>query len=1087
MYNNLIDFLFFYSDNEKTKRFFSTKSFSLMLFALFVFSSGFSYAQSITVTGTVTAQDIGGPVPGASVLVKGTSNGTSTDFDGNYSLNISGTNAVLVISYIGYATQEIPVAGQTTINVTLQPSSEDLDEVVVIGYGTSRKSDLTGSVVTIGGEDLKQQNIASVSETLTGRLAGVQVLNTEGSPDSEVQIRVRGAGSLTQDSAPLVIVDGFPVNSLNDISPSNIENISVLKDASSTAIYGSRGANGVIIVTTKSGKVGKMSVSMNTSYGTKTIAKTIDVLEPEDFVLWQREYWLLRDTPEVYDETYGLYQDYDQYVGMEGNDWQRLIYGRVGDVQNHDLSVRGGSEKFNYNFNYALYDEKAIMVGSDFRRSNVSLALKNKASDKVDLSFTIRYADTEVNGGGANEQNEVSSADSRLKHSIRYSPIPLAAFDPTNTDEAIFSDLVNPFIAVADNQQQKLRKNLNLLGSLSWDVINNLTFRSDVGLNTTDDLDYRFYGKSTYFSSNRPSVENQGLPALRIRDRKRESFRTANTLNYDFKTIVGDDHALKLLLGQEMIVSKDNRVETELHGFPSDFDFQRSLTLTTQADPFTVNNFYSPDDKLLSFFGRANYDFKNRYLLTATFRMDGSSKFLGDNRWGYFPSAAFAWKISEESFLENTDWINTLKLRLSYGEVGNNNIPTGQTIQTYQSYNTSYINGINNFFAPSDVLANPDLKWETTVTQNLALDYSLFNGRVSGSFEVYKNITQDLLLAFRVPGTGYDIQYRNIGEIENTGVEALINISAINKENYGLDFSFNISTNKNKINSLGALEDFGWPSGWASSQIGNDYLVQVGSPLGIMYGYQNDGRYEVSDFNYDAATGDYTLMDGVPDNSAVIGDGLVRPGALKLKDTNNDGVVDQDDQTIIGDANPDFIGGFTLGARAYGFDLSAAFNFSLGFDVYNANKIHSNTPRQSGDYGNLTTEFADGVRWTNLDPSTGQLVNDPAQLEALNANTTKWSPYMQRYVFSDWAVEDGSYLRLNTLSLGYTLPESVLSNLGISKLRLYVTANNVFVLTNYSGMDPEVSTRRQTNFTPRVDYSAYPRSRQIAFGLNLNF
>ena len=772
---------------------------------------------------------------------------------------------------------------------------------------------------------------------------------------------------------------------------------------------------------------------------------------------------------------------------MKGNNWQDLIYGQTGEVQNHDLSVRGGSEKFNYNFNYALYDEKAIMVGSDFRRNNVSLALKNKASDKVDLSFTVRYADQEVNGGGANEQNEVSSADSRLKHSIRYSPIPLAALDPTNTDDAIFSDLVNPFIALADNQRRQLRKNLNLLGSFTWDVVDNLTFKSDVGLNTTNDLDYRFYGKSTYFSSNRPSVENQGLPALRIRDRKRESFRNANTLNYDFKKLVGENHSLKLLLGQEMIVSKDNRVTTELHGFPSDFDFERSVRLTTQGDPFTVDNFYSPDDKLLSFFGRANYDFKNKYLLTATFRMDGSSKFLGDNRWGYFPSAAFAWKISEEDFLKNTDWINTLKLRLSYGEVGNNNIPTGQTIQTFQSYATSYINGIDNYWAASSVLANPDLKWETTVTQNLALDYSLFSGRVSGSFELYKNTTKDLLLGFRVPGSGYETQFRNVGEIQNTGFEALVNVNAISTENYGLDLSFNISTNKNKINSLGESEDFGWPSGWASSQINNDYLVQVGSPLGIMYGYQNDGRYEVSDFNYDSTTGDYTLVDGVPSNADVIGDGFVRPGALKLKDINGDGVVDEDDQTIIGDANPDFTGGFTLSARAYGFDLSAAFNFSVGFDVYNANKIHSNTPRESNDYGNLTTSFADGVRWTNLDPSTGQLVTDPSQLAALNANTTMWSPSMQRYVFSDWAVEDGSYLRLNTLSLGYTLPESVLSDFGISKLRLYVTANNVFIITNYSGMDPEVSTRRQTNFTPRVDYSAYPRSRQVAFGLNLNF
>ncbi len=1087
MFNSLFEHLLFFREKTNAKRIILKKNISTSLFVLFLLSGSCLFAQSKTISGTVTAEDIGGPVPGASVLVKGTTNGTSTDFDGNYSLTVSGPNAILVVSYLGYATQEIKIGDKTTINVVLKPSQEALDEVVVIGYGTARKSDLTGSVVTVSGNDLKEQNISNVAETLTGRLAGVEVLSTEGSPDAEVQIKVRGTGSITQDSSPLIIVDGFPINNLSDISPSDIANISVLKDASSTAIYGSRGANGVVIITTKSGREGKISVNFNTFYGVKKIANTIDVLSPEDFVKWQYEYWLLNDEPQIYEENYGLYQDYDQYIGMKGNDWQDLIYGRTGEVESRDLSIRGGSEKINFNFNYALYDEKAIMVGSNFKRQNLSLALKSKASDRVNLTFNARYSDTEINGGGANEQNEVSSADSRLKHSIRYSPIPLVSFDPTNTEETFFSDLVNPFVAVDDNQRRQSRKNLNLSGSFEWEVIDNLKFQTSLTLNNRNDLDYRFYGKSTYFSSNRPAVENQGLPSLVIRDRKREDFRNANTINYNFKNHLGDDHGLQLLVGQEMIIAKNNQVTSELHGFPSAFDFNTSVNLTTQGTPFSVNNFYSPEDKLLSFFGRANYDYKNKYLLTATYRIDGSSKFLGDNRWGYFPSAAFAWKVSEEEFLQNTDWLNSLKLRLSYGEAGNNNIPTGQTIQTFQSYNTSYINGIDNYWAASNVLANPDLKWETTVTQNIGLDYSLFNGRLSGSFELYKNVTKDLLLAFRTPGSGYEYQFRNIGEIQNTGFEALINYSAINKENYGLDLSFNISANTNKINSLGELEDFGWTSEWASSQIGNDYLVQVGSPLGIMYGYKSDGRYEVSDFDYDSTTGEYTLRDGVVDNSAVIGDGFVRPGALKLKDINGDGVVDNDDNTVIGDANPDFTGGMTLSARAYGFDFTAAFNWSVGFDVYNANKIHSNTPRESNDFGNLTTEFADGVRWTNLDPSSGQLVTDPSQLEALNANTTMWSPYMQRYVFSDWAVEDGTYLRLNTLTLGYTLPESAVGDLGITKLRLYVTANNVFVWTNYSGIDPEVSTRRKTTFTPRVDYSAYPRSRQVAFGLNLNF
>lgn len=1056
-----------------------------MLLAFFAISTTILQAQSITVKGTVSDAEISGPLIGATILVKGTTKGTTTDFDGNYTIELENSTATLVFSYTGFLTKEINVDGRQNIDVVLEPSQEVLDEVVVIGYGTSRKSDLTGSVVTLDGESVSKQPISNVAESLTGRMAGVQVVSSEGSPDSEMTIRVRGAGSLTGDSSPLIIVDGFPVNSMNDVSPTDIENITVLKDASSTAIYGSRGANGVVIITTKSGRPGKISVNYNMFYGVKEIANTIDVLSPEDFVKWQYEYALLDGQPESYERYFGLYQDYDQYVGMKGNDWQRQIYGETGEVQSRDLSVRGGSDKINYNFNYALYDEKAIMVGSNFKRNNLALALKSKASEKVDLSFTVRYADTEVNGGGANEQNEVSSADARLRHSVGYSPIPLPGLTTTNTDEALSSYLVNPFVAVDDNQRRQFRKNFNMIGSFAWNITENLDFKSDVGLNNTYDQDYRFYGRSTYYANNRPAAENQGMPALKMEDRKRESFRNANTLSYDFDKFIGENHNLKVLVGEEMIVSKDNRVTSEIQGFPEDFDFETALNLTTQGVPLSVDNYYSPDDKLLSFFGRVNYDYKDRYLLTATYRIDGSSKFLGDNRWGYFPSAALAWKVSEEAFLEDSSWIDLLKFRISYGEVGNNNIPPGQMVQTFESSTTSYLNDVDNYWSASDVLFNPDLKWETTVSQNLGLDFGFFQGRLNGSFEAYKNITEDLLIRFPTPGTGYDAQYRNMGEIQNTGLEATINYIAVEKENFGLNFNFNIAMNKNKVNSLGVMDDFGTNTNWASTQIGNDYFVKVGEPIGQMYGYQNDGRYEISDFSYDSTTGTYTLLDGVADSSPVVGD--VMPGTMKLKDINGDGLVDVNDNAIIGDANPDFTGGFVLNAYAYGFDLSTAFNFSVGSEVYNANKIEFTTSNQNGQYRNLSTEMADGTRWTNLDPVSGTLVTDPQQLQAMNENTTMWSPYMQNYVFSDWAVEDGSFLRLNTLTLGYTIPENLLNKTGISKLRFYATATNLFIITNYSGLDPEVSTRRRTPLTPGVDYSPYPRSKQVVVGLNLNF
>lgn len=1050
---------------------------------LLLFMGSDMWAQNNTAISGTIKDDAGVTMPGVNVVEKGTANGVVTDMDGKFTINVSGPKSELIFSYIGFEPITQVVGNQKNINVALKTSSSTLDEVVVIGYGTARKSDLTGAVATISGDALNKLNMPSVAETLTGRLAGVQVSSTEGAPDAEIRIKVRGGTSLTQDSSPLIIVDGFPVNSMSDVSPSDVDKITVLKDASSTAIYGSRGANGVIIITTKGGnKNNKLTVNFNSFYGAKYLANSIDVMNPQDYSNWQYEYALLGDDLSSYESIFGTWQS-DKYKGVKGTNWQKEIYGNMGLVRSNDLSIRGGSEKLNYSFNYAHYDEEAIMVGSDFKRDNLTLNLKNKASDKVNLTFTVRYSDTEVNGGGANDQNEFSSADARLRHSVGYAPIDLPGLTTDNTDEAVAGYLVNPYVAVADNDRQKLRKNLNMLGGFSWDIVNNLQFKSDFGLDNYNYIDNRFYGRSTYYVDNIPPADLQGSPALIMNDRRDERFRNANTLTYNFKDVLGEDHHLNALAGEEMINYKSSSVTSTIQGFPDFFSFDDSVNLSSQGTPFSVNNYVNPEDKLLSFFGRLNYDYKDKYLFTATYRADGSSKFLDDNRWGYFPAAAAAWKISSEEFLKNVAWIDLIKVRLSYGEAGNNNIPTGQTVQTFQSSTSSWISGVSNYWAASKVMANPDLKWETTVTQNLGLDFEFFKGRITGTLETYKNTTKDLLVAFPVAGSGYDFQYRNMGEIENKGIEASLNLGVVEAKDYGVNLAFNIAFNKNKINSLGVMDDFGVATNWASTAIGNDFVANVGQPIGQMYGYKSDGRYEVSDFDYTEGGG-YTLKPGVADADAIVGD--VSPGSMKLKDLNGDGVVDVNDRTVIGNAQPKYTGGFVLNANAYGFDLTAAFNFSVGNDIYNANKIEFNTSTPNGQYRNLTTDMGTGSRWTNID-AAGQLVTDPTALTALNANTTMWSPYMTRYVFSDWAVEDGSFLRLNTLSLGYTLPGEFNRNLGISKLRFYATCNNVFVLTSYSGLDPEVSTRRDTPLTPGVDYSPYPRSRQFSLGLNLTF
>jgi TonB-dependent starch-binding outer membrane protein SusC len=1063
----------------------------VMLIAVQLLFTLTAFSQQWMVTGKVTDSQSGEALPGVNVILKGTTRGTITKSDGTYSIDALTRDAVIAYSFIGYTARELPVDGRNEIDVQLNIETTQLDEVVAIGYGTVRKRDITGSVSSVKGSDLQAIPVASAEQAIAGKLAGVQVLSTEGSPDAEIKIRVRGGGSITQDNSPLFIVDGFPVNNISDIAPSDIQTIDVLKDASSTAIYGSRGANGVIIVTTKSGVEGKVTVSFNSYYGLKRIANTLDVLGVEDYVNWQYEYAVLDegiDELESYEKYFGSYQDIDLFAGKPSNNWQLQTYGRTGEVFSNDVSVRGGTEKLRYSLNYANINEKAIMVGSDYKRDNISFKLDADPVKKINLAFSMRYSDTKINGGGANEQNEVSSADSRLKHSVTYTPIPMEGLTTDDTDEEISNYLVNPLIAVADNDRQQFRKNYNLAGSFSWELINNVKLKTELGLDNYYRGDNRFYGLTTYYIKNNPAAENQGKPAAVLKTGEQLRFRNTNTLAFDFKGFLNEDHSATLLLGQELIEYNTSELTSVVHGYPGLFNSDQAFKLTSQGVANSTDNYFSPDDKLLSYFGRFNYDFQGRYLLSATFRADGSSKFSEGNRWGYFPSVAAAWRISQEAFMEGTSsWLYDLKLRLSYGTAGNNNIPAGQMTQSFISNSTTWMSGFENYWSASKTMANPDLKWETTKTRNIGLDYSLFNNKLSGSIEAYLNNTEDLLIQFPVAGTGYDTQYRNMGETTNKGLEFSVNYYAVAKKDYALNFNFNIGFNENTINSLGVMEDFGASTGWASTEIGTDFWVRKGGSVGEMYGYLSDGRYTVSDFDrYDDATEKWILKEGIADNSGIIGD--LRPGMLKLKNlVGEDNRVTIDDRVIIGNANPKHTGGLTINGRVFNFDMSTVFTWSYGNDIYNANKIEYTTSTPRYQYRNMIDMMEDGNRWTNIETSSGELINDPAELESLNSNTSMWSPYMSKYVFSDWAVEDGSFLRLSTLILGYTLPSELTSRMRIQNLRFYVTGYNVLLLTNYSGFDPEVSTRRKTALTPGVDYSAYPRSRQLVFGLNLNF
>ena len=1067
----------------------SNKLKNALIIALLCFAANVS-AQKIN--GTVV-DNTGEPIIGATVMEQGaTNNGTVTDIDGNFALDLKGKSNKLTFSYVGMKSQTIDVAGKKTIQVTMEDDHGTLDEVVVIGYGTAKRKDLTGSVATVGGESLAAVPVTSATEALTGRMAGVQITTTEGSPDAEMKIRVRGGGSITGDNTPLFIVDGFPVESISDIPASDIEDITVLKDASSTAIYGSRGANGVILVTTKGGKEGKVNVSYNAYYSWKKAANKLNLLSPADYVKYQWEYAQLRDNKSKYEDLFGNYQDADLYTNAPTNDWYDQVFGRTGHTFNHNLSITGGSEKTQFNFNYAHINDKAIMLNSGFRRDNLSLKLKHQVNKKISLDFNVRYANTHVDGAGMQEsKTEVSSADSRLKNVMIY---PMFNFADLSDGYDPDLQLTNPITSVYDTDRQQARQTFNMNGGFSWEIIKNLKFKTEIGLDWYYNTDKKFYGNSTY-NARTNSVDAEGThPMAYFIDTQRQTYRNTNTLNYDFKDIFGkgSKHSLNVLIGEETINKRSSVNEDRMSHYPTFFTAQQAWAFSTQGTAYYWDKYINADDNLLSFFGRANYNFDDRYLLSATFRADGSSKFAKGNRWGYFPSAAFAWRISSEKFMESTKtWLDDLKLRLSYGTAGNNNIPSGQISPIWSSSTTTWLNNFSSYWTTGTRATNKDLTWETTITRNIGLDFTLFNSKLNGTIEYYYNTTKDLLIDFPASGSGYNSQYRNLGETQNKGVELTLTWNAINKKDYGLSFSGNIGFNKNKVVSLGSLDSYPATSNWASTTIQGDYVVKPGRPVGEIYGYMIAGRYTTDDFeDYTAAGDKWKLKDGVVSDGSVIGTSYLRPGAMKLTDVSGpdgtpDGVVNEYDKVRIGDTNPKASGGFAINARAYGFDLAANFTYSIGNDVYNANKIEYTTSYQYY-FRNMLDIMADGKRWTNLDPETGLITNDAARLTELNANTTMWSPYCGN-VLTNWAIEDGSFLRLSTLTLGYTLPQTLTRRYGIGSLRFYATCYNVFCITGYSGFDPEVSTRNRTALTPGVDYSAYPKSRQFVIGLNLNF
>jgi len=1081
-----------------------TYKISMLILGLFV--TAFA-ANAQQIKGVVTDAS-GEPQIGVSVFVEGTTLGVSTGIDGDYTINIPDAKGkTLVFSMIGLATKQVVIGNSTTINVTLEADANFLDETVVIGYATVKRRDLMGSVTSVGSDAITAVPVATVGEALTGKMAGVQVTTTEGDPDADIKIRVRGTGSITQDSSPLYIVDGFPVESISDIAASDIQSIDVLKDAFSTAIYGSRGANGVVLVTTKSGASGKVSVSYNGYWGQKKIANAdaVQVGSPYDFVRNQYERAVLNNTlDDDYIPYYGVYEDIDLYKDVKANDWLDAVFGNVGSTLNQNISVSGSSDKVKWTASYSYMGDNAIMTGSNYKRNNISFKTQYKPIKQLTFDINARYSQTDVRGAGANSVNDggTTSGNGRLKHAVQYTPFPIEGVASDSDLAEDYGDNAPPLLSVADNDTQRTRKNWTLNGAVTWHIIKNLNLRVEGGLDDYSQVDNRFYGLTTYYTRATATKDYQGMPAMTYKDASRTKYRTTNTLNYNFKELFKDErHNLDILLGQEYILTKSNNVSSTVEGFPTFFDADMAWKFMASGTSVASNNFYNPNDQLLSFFGRVNYDFDSRYSVSATVRADGSSKFSKGNQWGYFPSAAAAWTISNEPWMEGaSSWLENLKLRYSFGTAGNNNIPSGVSSQYFSASVSKWLSMTNTVWGVTTVggksiMANPDLTWETTLSHNIGLDFSFLRSRINGSFEVYHNTTKDLLISFPVSGSGYDFQYRNMGTVQNRGFEASANFVLVEKKNFGLTLGANISINENKVIDLGGLDRIESQTRWASNEIGSDFIVMEGQPLGTIYGYESDGMYTVDDFTYSG--GEWVLNPGVVDASAKVGSSFFRPGAMKIKDQptvdlDGDGVLDCDgvitdaDKVAIGNTQPLGVGGFNISGYLYGFDFSANFNYVFGNKIYNANKIEFSHTRKYKNRNLLKSANVEN-RWTNIDWATGDEITDPEALREVNAGVTMWNPAIQNAILTDWAVEDGSYLRLQSATIGYTLPQKWTMKIKMQKLRVYVTGTNLFCLTKYSGYDPEVDTRRDTPLTPGVDYSAYPKSIGYVVGLNITF
>jgi TonB-linked SusC/RagA family outer membrane protein len=1018
--------------------------------------------QNVPVSGRVL-DNKGQPLPGVTVLVKGTSNGTSTGTDGGFSLSVP-EGATLVFSSVGFRTQELPpLNGPTsTIEVRLSDDQQALNEVVVVGYGTQSRQDLSTSVASVGGEALARQPVAGFDQALQGQVPGVQVTTPSGSPGAGINVRVRGSATLSLNASPLYVIDGVPVlpdyqqeisvsnqrlNPLNTINPDDIESIDVLKDGAAAAIYGVRAANGVVVITTKRGKVGQAQVGITAYYGRQYLRKKLDLLNASQFA---SEFNAIQTNaglaPAFADPNNPVNID-PTAPGPYNTDWQDAVY-RPASLQNYQLNVSGGTEKTRYYVSGGYFNQQGISLNSGFDRYNFKINLTQELSKRFRMGTNFNLSRSHTNSSvrseaaGANG-GSVLGALSQIPTIPVYKPSGIYGTNPYNQSDNPVGNLLE-----TNNQAVVYQSVGNIYGE--FDILKNLRVRTNLG------IDFRSQNENYFQSNNYPGTSNSDPSTkgvARAAANTQIIWLNENTITWN--PTIGEKHHVTLLGGESMQASNRNTLGGATQGFNSNVVPNLDAGTAAQSIPYSYRDSWS----LLSYFARANYDYDGKYLLQASIRADGTSRFANQYRFGYFPSVSAAWRLSKESFFPQNNTVSDVKLRASFGANGNQEIPVYQRfpqygqVYKYQGTGSAIAGG-----TAQSTIGNDALHWETTYQYNAGIDIAMFNNRLTLNVDVYNKQTRDLLLNVPIAqSTGAETLsvYQNLGSIENKGLEIGLSTTNVTSDNggFGWTTSFNISGNRNRILNLGQRADATGALAPTPIIDGNNISL-AGHPLGSFYGYASQGIVQS-----DAEGQNYATQNGAKPKA----------GDIHFADVNGDGIINGSDLAIIGNPNPKAFAGVTNNFSYKGLELSVFFQGQFGNQIYNQTR---QILESQSDPNNQSTRVLNHWTPTNTNTDIPRPVrNDPA---GNNRFSTRW-------------LEDGSYVRLKNVTLAYTIPAAISKHAAIQNLRVYVTAQNLITWTHYLGYDPEVSSNPFSTTAPGIDYGVYPQSRTFTAGVNATF